>query len=159
VRRQKADCSLGHRVYWKPPPPHPHTRTNLYLHATSHHPSNKQSPLSTLVQRARVLCDSTSLHYEPQFLRDAFRRNGYGARQMQRLSFHRPPPKMPASVSFLLFVSTTFSLTSQMLSGHNIKSVDLCLPREIPSFHWLVKDYPGLKTPGVHSILCERGEA
>jgi hypothetical protein len=52
---RKPDDSLGHRVYRKP------THTNLYLHANSHHhPSNKQAVLSTLVHRARALCDHES---------------------------------------------------------------------------------------------------
>ena len=37
---KKADCSLGHKVYWKP------THTNLYLHQDLHHHSaNSQSSL------------------------------------------------------------------------------------------------------------------
>jgi hypothetical protein len=56
---RKPDGSLGHRVYRKP------THTNLYLHANfHHHPSNKQALLSTLVHRARALCDHESLHDE-----------------------------------------------------------------------------------------------
>jgi hypothetical protein len=51
---------------------------NLYLNAGSHHhPSSKQAVLSTLVHRARALCDQDSLHAELVFLKDVFRQNGY----------------------------------------------------------------------------------
>jgi len=53
---RKIDCSLGHKVYWKP------THTNLYFHQKSHHhPSNKHSVLSSLVHRAKSLCDEETL--------------------------------------------------------------------------------------------------
>ncbi|XP_033609345.1 uncharacterized protein LOC117282715 [Cryptotermes secundus] len=53
---KRPDGSLGHTVYRKP------THTNLYLNAKSHHhPSSKQAALSTLVHRARALCDQESL--------------------------------------------------------------------------------------------------
>jgi hypothetical protein len=74
---RKPDGSLGRRVYHKP------THTNFYLHANSHHhPSNKQAVLSTLVHRARALYDHESLHDELEFLRDTFKQNGYGDRQI-----------------------------------------------------------------------------
>jgi hypothetical protein len=58
-------------VYRKP------THTNLYLNAKSHHhPLNKQAVLSTLLQRARALCDEDSLQAELVFLKDVFRENG-----------------------------------------------------------------------------------
>jgi hypothetical protein len=76
---RKPDRSLDHRVYRKP------THTNVYLHAKSHrHPSNKQAVLSTLVHTARALCDHERLHDELKFLRDTFKRNGYGDRQIRR---------------------------------------------------------------------------
>jgi hypothetical protein len=68
---RRPDGSLGHRLYRKP------THTNLYLNAGSHHPSNKQAVLSTVVHRARALCDQDNLHAELLFLRDIFRQNGY----------------------------------------------------------------------------------
>ena len=46
---KKADCSLGHKVYWKP------THTNLYLHQNSHRPpANKQSVFTSLIHRAKL---------------------------------------------------------------------------------------------------------
>jgi hypothetical protein len=65
---RRPDGSLGHRVY------HKATHTNLYLNAGSHHhPSSKQAVLSTLVHRARALCDQESLQAELVFLKDVFR--------------------------------------------------------------------------------------
>jgi len=53
---KKTDGSLGHKVYRKP------THTNLYLNQLSrHHPANKQSVLSSLIHRAKTLCDQDSL--------------------------------------------------------------------------------------------------
>jgi hypothetical protein len=63
---------MAHKVYRKL------THTNLYLSAKSHHhPSNKQAVLSTLVHRARALCDEDSLQAELVFLRGIFKQNGY----------------------------------------------------------------------------------
>jgi hypothetical protein len=153
---RKPDGSLGHRVYRKP------THTNLYLHADSHHhPSNKQAVLSTLVHRARALYDHESLHDELEFLRDTFKRNGYGERQIGRAL--DPPkravttPEKPTSVALFPFVSTNLNRISRVLSRHNIKSVGLP-PMKISNFLRPVKDKLELKTPGVYGIPCECGQ-
>jgi hypothetical protein len=132
---------LGDKVYRKP------TNTNLYLNSNSqHHPSNKQAVLSTLVHRARSLCDQESLHGELEFLRTTFRKNDYSDRQIRRPL--NPParvastPEKPESVAFLPYVGTTFNRISRLLSRH-IKSVGL--PPNIPSFLRPVKDDLGLK--------------
>jgi hypothetical protein len=76
---RKPDRSLGHREYRKP------THTNLYLNATSHHhPATKQAVLSTLVHRAKAVCDTNSLPQRLQFLRATFRNNGYSEKQILR---------------------------------------------------------------------------
>jgi hypothetical protein len=102
---RKPDGSLGHKVYRKP------THTNLYLNSNSHHhPSNKQAVLSTLVHRARSLCDQESLHSELEFLRTAFRQNGYSNRQIRRAlnspARVAPTPEKPDSVAVLPYVGT-----------------------------------------------------
>jgi hypothetical protein len=82
---RRRDGSLDHRVYRKP------THTNIYLNAGfHHHPSSKQAALSTLVDRARAICDEDSLHAELVFLRDIFRQNGYNDRQIHRVMNRRP---------------------------------------------------------------------
>jgi hypothetical protein len=152
---RKPDGSLGYTVYRKP------THTNLYLNAGSHHhQSNKQSVLSTLMHRARSLCDQDSLHAELVFLRDVFRHNGYSDRQINRVLDRRPNISKTDdnhdSVAFLPYVGTIFNRISRALSRHNTKSVGLP-PRRICSFLRPVKDKLGLRTPGVYRILCECG--
>jgi hypothetical protein len=62
---RRPDGSLGHKVYRKP------THSNLYLNAKSHHhPSNKQAVLSTLIHRAKALCDEDSLQAEGRLQRE-----------------------------------------------------------------------------------------
>jgi len=75
---RKMDGSLGYRVYQKP------THTNLYLHQKSHHhPANKHSVLSSLVQRATALRDQESVASELTFLTHVFKQNGYSHQQIQ----------------------------------------------------------------------------
>jgi hypothetical protein len=69
---RKTDCSLGHKVYRKP------TNTILYLHQNSHHhPAYNQSVLSSLIHRAKTICDQDSLAQELEFLTTIFKENGY----------------------------------------------------------------------------------
>jgi hypothetical protein len=69
---RKTDGSLGHKGYRNP------TYTNLYRQQNSHHhPANKHSILTTLVHRARALCDQDSLPQELDFLTKVFKKNGY----------------------------------------------------------------------------------
>jgi hypothetical protein len=121
---RRPDGSLGHKVYRKP------THTNLYLNAKSHHhPSKKQAVLSTLIHRARALCDEDSLQTLLVFLRDVFKQNGYNDRQIHRALNRRPhlpqPDNEPNSVAFLPFVGTVFNRISRLVARHNIKSVGL----------------------------------
>jgi hypothetical protein len=153
---RRPNGSLGHRVYRKP------THTNLYLNSSSHHhPSNKHAVLSTLVHRARALCDQESLHGELVFLGDIFRQNGYIDRQIRRAL--NPPLRVgqsdekPDSVAFLPYVGTIFNCITRVLAWHNIKSVGLP-PRKLSGFLLPVKDDLGLRTPGVYSIPCECGQ-
>jgi hypothetical protein len=103
-----------------------HTHTYLYLNATSHHQTvNKQVILSTLVHRAKAVCDTDSLPQELKFFQETFR-NGYSERQI--LCALNPPMTTPppsenhTSVVFLAFV-ITFNRTSRVLSKHNIKTL------------------------------------
>jgi hypothetical protein len=97
---QQTGWLSGTQVYRKP------THTNLYLNAKSHHhPSNKQAVLSTLLHRARALCDEESLQAELVFLKDDFKQDGYKDRQVHRalnsLQHSDQPDKEPNSVAFL----------------------------------------------------------
>jgi hypothetical protein len=93
---------------------------DLYLNAKSHHhPSNKQAVLSTLIHRARALCDVESLQAELVFLKDDFKQNGYNDRQTHRVLNrrpHLPQPDKPNSVALLPFVGTLFNRISRVLT-------------------------------------------
>jgi hypothetical protein len=79
----RPNASLVHKLYRKP------TNNNLYLNTKSHHhPSNNQAVLSTLIRRARALCDEDSLQAELVFLRDSFKQNGYNDKQIHRALNH-----------------------------------------------------------------------
>ena len=76
---RRTDGTLGHKVYRKP------THTNLYLQQNSHHhPAQKQSILTSLIHRARAICDEDSLPQELEFLSLVFKNNGFKYRQIQR---------------------------------------------------------------------------
>jgi hypothetical protein len=54
-----------------------HTHSKLCLNSSSHHhPSNKHSILSALVNRARTLYDQDNIREVLVFLEDIFRQNG-----------------------------------------------------------------------------------
>jgi hypothetical protein len=126
-----------------------------------HHPLSKQAVPSTLVHRARALCDQNSRHAMSVFLKDIFRQKGYNDRQIHRVLNRRPnisqPQDNPYSVAFLPYVGTIFNRISRVLSRHNIKSVGLP-PKKLSSFLRPVKDNLGLRTPGVYRIACECGK-
>jgi hypothetical protein len=85
--------------------------------------------LSTLLHRARVLCDEDSLQAELVFLKDVFKENGYNDRQIHRALNRRPhlpqPDNEPHLIAFLPFVGTVFNRISRVLARHNIKSHEI----------------------------------
>jgi hypothetical protein len=95
-------------VYCKP------THTNLYLNTKSHHhPSNKQSVLSTVVHKVRALCDEDRLQAELAFLTGIFKTNGYNNKQIHcALNFHshfRQLNNKPNCVAFLPLAGTIYN--------------------------------------------------
>jgi len=112
---RKVDCSLGHKVYQKP------THTNLYLHQKSHHhPANKHSVLSSLVHRAKTLCDQENLAPELTFLTNVFKQNGYSHQQIQRAiepaTLTNKTEDKPMSTAYLPYTQTTYGRLSRMLA-------------------------------------------
>jgi hypothetical protein len=93
------------------------------------------------------------------FLKDVFKENGYNDQQIHRAlnrHLHLPQPDEPNSVAFLPFVGTIINHISRKLAQHDIKSVGL--PHmKLSSLLRPVKDYLGLRTPGVYRIPCECG--
>jgi hypothetical protein len=130
---------LGHRVSKKP------THTSLYLNARSHkHLVNKQAALSTLVHRAKPICNPNSLKQELQLLQDTVLSSGCSKQQI--LQALNPPKRIlppcrkdPTAVVFMPFVSTTFSHISKVLSKHFIKMVGFP-PGKLFRFLWPIND-------------------
>jgi hypothetical protein len=93
---RRLDGTLGHMVYRKT------THTDLYLHAKSeHHPAHKRAVLTTLIRRAKTLCDPDSLEKEIQHLRDIFQRNGYSKSEIKRALHPKPKNNKPAGTAVL----------------------------------------------------------
>jgi len=135
---RKTDASLGHKVYWKP------THTNLYLHHnTHHHPANKQSILTSLIHRDKVLCDQDSLAQELEFLTTVFKDNAYSPQQIRRAM--KPATRTaktndkPTATAYIPYTQTTYGRLSRMLAKHNMKSVALP-PRKVFSYLPPAKD-------------------
>jgi hypothetical protein len=159
--RRKEDGSLGHTVYRKP------THTDLYLNGQSHHhPSQKAAVLSTLVHRAKLISDNTSISAELDHLKHTFLRNGYGKPEIfkalrrsstKQKSCPDEPPEKPLSRALIPYVSTISGKIHRILRRYNIETVHLPPPK---LRHRLVraKDPIGLKTPGVYEIPCECGK-
>jgi hypothetical protein len=152
---RKTDGFLGHKLYRKP------THTNLYLHQNSHHhPANKQSVLTSLIRRAKALCDQDSLTQELEFLTTVFKDNGYSPQQIRRAmepaTLTAKTNDKPTSNAYIPYTQTTYGRLSRMLAKHNIKSVTLP-PRKIFSYLPTVKDALGLRAPGIYRIPCECG--
>jgi hypothetical protein len=150
------DGSLGHSVYRKS------THTDLYLHARSaHHPAQKRAVLTTLVRRAKTLCDSESLRREIQHLKGVFLQNGYSKHDIRRAQHPKQKPQTkdekPVGVVLLPYQQAITNKISRLLAKHNIRTIHIPIKKNI---HMLrpVKDDLGLKVRGVYRIPCECGE-
>lgn len=125
--------------------------THLYLN----HPSNLQALLSTLVHRARALCDKESLHDELEFPKTMFKENGYTTqiRHVLNSSIRTSMPvQKPTSVTVLPYVRMTYSSSTEC-SPNIISDVLPCLPPTKISSPRLVKEDLGVRTLGVYNIL------
>jgi hypothetical protein len=80
---KKRNGTKGHTMYTKP------TLTDLYLHAESHrHPSQKHVVFTTLMNRAKTVCDTESLNSEIRHLKEVFRNNSYNRADLNRATHH-----------------------------------------------------------------------
>jgi hypothetical protein len=79
-----------------------------------HHPANKQAVFTTLVHHAKAVCDTDSLPQELKLLRETFRNNSYGEKQiLHALNPPRrdPPPREDHTlVAFLPFLPLSCSV-------------------------------------------------
>jgi len=122
---------------------------------------DKLSILTSLIHRARSLCDQESLPSELEFLTTVFKNNGYNQPLIERaLLPWRIAIKnkiKPTATALLPYTQTTFGRLSRMLSNYNIKSVALS-PRKISNFLPPFKEALGLRIPGIYGIPCECGK-
>jgi hypothetical protein len=152
---RRPDGSLGHTVYRKP------THTDLYLRAKSeHHPAQK-TVLTTLVQRARTICDANSLDAEINRLKKAFSQNGCSDRDIKQAVHHKkkkPPSQQekPTGVAMLSYQLSVSNKISRLLNKYNIKTVHIAARK---SMHLLrpAKDNLGQMVAGMYCIPCECG--
>ncbi|XP_024882522.1 uncharacterized protein LOC112461499 [Temnothorax curvispinosus] len=168
--RRNDDGTLSHQVYRKP------THTDRYLHATSHHhPSQKNSVISSLVYRALTISESTSLNGELEHLNQALTKNGYSPRNInqtiQRLKNKISNPnnvetpheekekeREKFQMAFLPYLQGTTERISRILRRHNIKVISKP-QRKIFQLLPNPKDQrPRLETPGVYKIPCSCGK-
>jgi hypothetical protein len=153
---RKPDGSLEHTVYRKP------THTDLYLHAkTEYHPAQKRAVLTTLIWRARSICDTESLEGEKEYLKKAFRQNGYSNGEINQALYPRHKPQQqceePTSVAMLPYQHYVTNKISRLLAKRNIKTIHI---PDRKSIHMLssVKNKLGLKVPGIYRIPYECGK-
>ena len=165
VRRNR-DGTLGHRVYRKP------THTDRYLHATSHHhPSQKNSVISSLVYRALTISEPTSLDEELKHLNQTLTRNGYNSKNInqttKRLKNKISSPNDTETLDkererkkkvVLPYLQGTTERIGRILSKHNIRVI-FKPQKKIAQLLPNPKDQrPSLETPGVYKIPCVCGK-
>jgi hypothetical protein len=108
--------------------------------------------LSTLVLKARAVCDQESHPEELEFICSMFKQNGYSDGQIHHALYppcrENTPREEPISMAFLPFVGPIFNNISVVLVRYNIRTVGL-LPGKVSSFLWPIKDDLDLKTADV----------
>ena len=169
--KRNEDGTLGHQVYRKP------THTDRYLHATSHHhPSQKNSVISSLIYRALTISEPSSLNEELEHLNRVLTENGYNSKDINQTTLRLKNKissltniEMPNEEekeeeegkkwTILPYVQGTTEHISRILSKHNIKVI--AKPqRKIAQLLPNPKDRrPRLETSGVYKIPCSCGKA
>ncbi|XP_015120759.1 uncharacterized protein LOC107043690 [Diachasma alloeum] len=157
------DGSLGHRVYRKP------THTDRYLHASPHHhPSLKNSVISSLMYRALTISHPQYLEAEVQHLDKALNNNGYQSKQvhgvLHRLKNKNSAESEPADkvehqkTAVLPYLQGTTDRISKVLQKHDIRTI-FKPPTKIGQMLPSTKDRrPPLSLPGVYKIPCSSGK-
>ncbi|XP_076660227.1 uncharacterized protein LOC143363547, partial [Halictus rubicundus] len=121
---RKPDGSLGQQVYRKP------THTNRYLHASSHHhPAQKNSVISSLINRAISISEKQHLPQELEHLRTTLGQNGFSKHKINRTIDRLVKPKDNRTThnnenyrtTFLPYIQGTTDRISRILKKHNIK--------------------------------------
>ena len=151
---RRSDNTLGHTVYRKP------THTDRYLHASSHHhPYHLRSVQTSLVNRARDLCDAEHFPQEMEHVNNVLRNNGYGKYHETRTRSNTDETQKPSrSRAFLPYVKGVTDRISKMLNKFDIKTIFKPTQNIARSLR-PVKDVIPLQTPGVYKIECSCGLA
>lgn len=119
------DGSLSHKVYSKP------IHTYLYLSNWSHHPAQKRSVLTTLMNRALEIDDSDSVEEELAFLKRVLLQNGYQSQEIDGIirqqwtgvKIHELEEEEIQGVAIIPFCSFVTSGVGRLLKRQNIKIV------------------------------------
>ncbi|XP_076391768.1 uncharacterized protein LOC143265172 [Megachile rotundata] len=145
---KKADGSLGHQVYRKP------THTNRYLHATSHHhPSQKNSVITSLIHRATCISEQENL---AQINRTIDQLTNQATKPTHKRTTDAHDKKH--ATTFLQYIQGTTDRIGRILRKHNIKTV-FTTHTKIGQLLTYPKDpQPQPSTPGVYKILCSCGQ-
>jgi hypothetical protein len=92
---------------------------------------------TSLIHRARLLCDRNSLPQELEFLTTIFKDNGYSQQQinhaMKPATQTDKDEDKPTSTAYLPYTQTIFGRLSRMLAKYNIKSIALP-PKKIAGY-------------------------
>ncbi|XP_046394991.1 uncharacterized protein LOC124162482 [Ischnura elegans] len=122
--------------------------------------------MSTLIHRAKSICDSESLPEELLHLKKTLRQNGHNGRDISKalkraFTNHKTATKeegeKPLAFAGLPFVSTVSCKIARILKRHDIKAY-FRPPAKLRNQLVTAKDPCGLMTPGVYQIPCECGQ-
>ncbi|XP_047995573.1 uncharacterized protein LOC125233560 [Leguminivora glycinivorella] len=151
--KAKPDVTLAHSVYRKP------THTDRYLQASSHHhPRHLQSVVTSLVNRARDLCDSEHLDEELAHVQKVLRKNGYLQTIPRKTKKGERHPQVDRQPAFLPYVKGITDKVGSVLRKVSIKTVYTPLSK-VASLLRSPKDVIPYQSPGVYKIDCSCGSA
>ncbi|XP_063625255.1 uncharacterized protein LOC134796991 [Cydia splendana] len=151
--RVKPDGTLAHSVYRKP------THTDRYLQASSHHhPRHLQSVVTSLVNRARDLCDAEHIDNELAHVQEALRKNGYLQKIPRTTRKKERHPEVSRQPAFLPYVKGITDKVGSVLKKFSIKTVYTPLSK-VASLLRSPKDVIPYQNPGVYKIECSCGSA
>ena len=160
---KKADGTLGHTVYRKK------THTDRYLNANSnHHPSQKNTVLRTLVNRARSIAEPGLVESELNHLKTVLTANGYSQTAVNREINRRPrapeltlqheeaqEPSQPKV--FLPYIHKTTDVISKILKKKGIKTIFLPTTKIQQTLRSAKDPLKPLSAPGIYKVPCSCG--
>ncbi|CAK9823993.1 hypothetical protein ANTRET_LOCUS2231 [Anthophora retusa] len=162
---KKQDGSLGHRVYRKL------THTDRYLHAHSHHhPAQKNSVITSLVNRAINVCEEEHLQCELNHITNTLVKNGFSNNKIRHIikkMLEQKETRKPRSPkitehkhnrAFLPYIKGTTDRIARILKESKIKTI-FTPHTKIKQILTTPKDpFPRLSSSGVYKIPCTCGK-